>query len=92
MSLEKFADYCDAGVIVATNVDESEQELEGSYWLALLSGPSFALEEDTMHSGQLYRKEYHAQRPTVSQGLGCRNGAVVQAAAAKRARLRAAAC
>ena len=56
LSLEKFADYCDANVIVATNVDESEVELEGSYWLALLSGPAFALEEDTMHSGQLYRK------------------------------------
>ena len=24
--------------------------------LALLSGPAFALEEDTMHRGQLYRK------------------------------------
>ena len=56
MSLEKFADYCDADVIVAINVDESETELEGSYWLALLSGPAFALEEDTVHRGQLYRK------------------------------------
>ena len=35
---------------------ENEIELEGSYWLALLSGSAFALEEDTVHSGQLYRK------------------------------------
>eukprot|EP00966_Prymnesium_polylepis_P127770 2954115-Prymnesium_polylepis.1 len=56
LSLEKFAEYCDKDVIVATNVDDSEVELEGSYWLALLSGPAFALDEDTLHSGQLYRK------------------------------------
>ena len=41
---------------MATNVDESEIELEGSYWLALLRGPAFSLEEDTLHCGQLYRK------------------------------------
>ena len=38
------------------NVDDSEVELEGSYWLALLSGPAFTLDEDFMHSGQQYRK------------------------------------
>jgi hypothetical protein len=56
LSLEKFADYCDADVIVVMNVSDDELELEGSYWLALLSGPAFALEEDTIHCGQLYRK------------------------------------
>lgn len=56
LSLEKFAHYLDANVLVAMNVDENEVEIEGTYWLALLSGPAFALEEDTLHSGQQYRE------------------------------------
>ena len=51
LSLQKFADSLDAGVIVATHVDDDEVELEGSFWLALLTGAAFALEEDLMHSG-----------------------------------------
>jgi hypothetical protein len=56
LSLERFADYVDAKILVAVNVHESELDEEGSYWLALLSGPSFVLDEDTMHRGQEYRK------------------------------------
>jgi len=32
LSLQAFADYLDAKMLVAINVDESELELEGSYW------------------------------------------------------------
>lgn len=56
LSLEKFAEYLDAKMLVAVCVDESQVELEGPYWLALLSGPVFVVEEDMMHSGQLYRR------------------------------------
>ena len=58
VSLENFAEYCNANVIVACNVDDGEVEEEGSYWLSLLSGPAFALQEDTMHSGQKYCKDW----------------------------------
>ena len=56
MSLEAFADSLDATQLVAVCVDDSEVELEGPYWLALLSGAAFVLEEDILHSGQQYRK------------------------------------
>ena len=56
MSLEAFADSLDAKQLVAICVDESEVDVEGPYWLALLSGAAFVLDEDTWHSGQLYRK------------------------------------
>ena len=36
-------------------MDDDEVELEGSFWLALLTGAAFALEEDLMHSGLQYR-------------------------------------
>jgi len=56
VSLEAFADSLDAKLLVAICVDESEVEVEGPYWLALLSGAAFVLDEDTWHSGQQYRK------------------------------------
>lgn len=58
LSLERFSEYLDAGVLVAVNVDDDEVHLEGSYWLAQLNGPSFVLEEDTMHCGQQYCKDW----------------------------------
>ena len=56
LSLEKYADSLDATQLVAINVDDSELEEEGSYWLALLTGAAFVVEEDMMHSGQQYRE------------------------------------
>ena len=56
LSLEAFADSLEAAHLVSVCVDESEVELEGPYWLALLSASAFVLDEDTWHSGQLYRK------------------------------------
>ena len=55
LSLENFSDWLEAKRLVAVNVDESEVEEEGPYWLALLTGAAFVVEEDTWHSGQLYR-------------------------------------
>eukprot|EP00966_Prymnesium_polylepis_P230303 5328939-Prymnesium_polylepis.1 len=82
LSLEKFADYCDAKVIVGVNVDDSEVELEGTY--ALLAGTA---ERACVCIGG----GYGAQRPAVPPGMDRRTRPLVQAAAAKRARLRAAA-
>ena len=62
LSLERFADYLEATILVGICVDESELEEEGPYWLALLSGPAFAVDEDMMHSGQLYRKGWLVAR------------------------------
>jgi hypothetical protein len=56
MSLEAFADSLDAKLLVAICADESEIDVEGPYWLALLSGSAFVLDEDTLHGGQQYRK------------------------------------
>lgn len=55
VSLQTFADSLDSKQLVAVNVHESESESEGPYWLALVSGPAFAVEEDMLHSGQQYR-------------------------------------
>ena len=58
VSLTLFADWLDSGMIVAVKVDESEQALEGPYWLALIKGSAFVLDEDTVHSGHQYRKDW----------------------------------
>ena len=55
LSLEKYADWLEAKRLVAINVDESQVELEGPYWLALLTGAAFVVDEDMMHTGQQYR-------------------------------------
>lgn len=55
LSLTKYAEWLGAKRLVAVNVDESESELEGPYWLALLSGDAFTVEEDMMYAGQQYR-------------------------------------
>ena len=41
---------------VAINADDSEVDEEGPYWLALLKGAPFVLDEDLMHNGQQYYK------------------------------------
>lgn len=56
VSLQAFADSLDAKMLVAVTVDESEVELEGPYWLALLSGAAFVVDEDMLYCGQQYRK------------------------------------
>ena len=55
LSLTQYAEWLEAKRLVAVNVDESELELEGPYWLALLSGDAFTIEEDMMYAGQQYR-------------------------------------
>jgi hypothetical protein len=56
VSLEAFADSLDTKMLVAICADESEVDVEGPYWLALLRGAAFVLDEDTLHAGQQYRK------------------------------------
>lgn len=55
LSLEAYADWLEAKRLVAVSVDESELELEGPYWLALLTGAAFVVEHDMMYAGQEYR-------------------------------------
>ena len=38
LSLQEFAEKLEGGMLVAVNVDDDERDLEGDYWLALLSG------------------------------------------------------
>ena len=56
VSLEAFAELLDINWLVAVCVDDSEVDVEGPYWLARLSGAAFVLDEDTLFSGQQYRK------------------------------------
>lgn len=50
-----YAEWLGAKRLVAVNVVESESELERPYWLALLSGDAFTIDEDMLYTGQQYR-------------------------------------
>lgn len=77
VSLQAFADTLDAKMLVAVNVDESEAELEGPYWLALLNGAAFVLDEDMwLHV---------VWRAAIPRGLDCCARSMVCTAAAQRA-------
>ena len=54
VSLQEFLDALEKGWLVAVNVETGELQLEGIYWLALVSRPAFILPEDCVHSGQEY--------------------------------------
>ena len=56
VSLQEFLDALEKGWLVAVNVETGELQLEGIYWLALVSRPAFILPEDCVHSGQEYRE------------------------------------
>ena len=50
LSLQEFAEKLEGGMLVAVNVDDDERDLEGDYWLALLSGAAFECPEDLVHA------------------------------------------
>lgn len=54
LALREFADSLECNQVVAVNADSDERHLEGSYWLAQLTGPAFVIPEDCVHSGQQY--------------------------------------
>ena len=41
-------------MVVAFRVDDDERNLEGAYWLALLTSAAFPLPEDTLIKGELF--------------------------------------
>ena len=57
MQLAEFAEVLEKGMLVAVNVDASERQIEGDYWLASLLGASFLCPEDLVCMPLTYLKQ-----------------------------------
>jgi len=57
-SLEEFGACLDRDTIVALRCDPDEVTIEGCLWLALINAKAFKLQEDQLHQGQHFEKDW----------------------------------
>ena len=57
-SLEEFGAALDRDTIVALRCDQDEATIEGCLWLALINAKAYKLQEDQLHQGQLFEKDW----------------------------------